>query len=144
MEVRFYTITDERNTIGKTLGDYVSTFVNLKYQDFEVANPTLLLKFSSYPTFNYVGIPAIGRYFFVDGIVIKTEKTYEIRLKCDVLESFKDDIKQGKGLLVKSADGEPYFNSGYEHLESYDKHEFESSVTLKEDKYVVLATLGGV
>lgn len=144
MEIRFYKCTDTRNTIGKGLSDYVSTFVNLKYQDFSVTNPTLLLKFSEYPTYNYIYIPAIKRYYFIEDIVVKTDKTFELKLKVDVLESFKDDILNGYGKMVKSDTGESYYNDGYEHLETFEKHEFNSSVTLEDKKFVVLATLGGV
>lgn len=144
MEIRFYNCADTRNTINKTLTDYVSTFVNLKYQDFTVINPTLLLKFSEYPKYNYVYIPAVNRYYFIEDIVIKSEKTFELKLKCDVLESFKEDILKGYGKMVKSENGESYFNDGYNHLETFETHEFNSSVTLEDKKYTVLATLGGV
>lgn len=144
MEIRFYNCADTRNTINKTLSDYVSTFVNLKYQDFSVSNPVLLLKFTEYPTYNYVYIPAIKRYYFIDEINIKSEKTFELRLKCDVLESFKEDILKGYGKMIKSDTGESYFNEGYNHLETFDTHEFTSNVTLGDNVYTVLATLGGV
>lgn len=145
MEVRFYKITDTRTTINKTLGDYTSTFVNLKFLDCSVVNPTLRMKFLTYPDYNYIYIPAFKRYYFIDDISIETTNTFIIQLQVDVLETFKDDILAGIGHLIKSnTDENKYYNGDYKHLETYETHKFTSDYTLSDKEFTVLATLGGV
>lgn len=109
MELRFYNMTETNNTIGKKLDEYTSVFVKMKYQDMNVTNPIFMLKFNEYPVYNYIYVPSLHRYYFIDNIVIKTENTFEIQCSCDVLESFKDDILAGVGHLTKSKNNNPYY-----------------------------------
>lgn len=109
MELRFYNMTDTKNTIGKKLTDYTSTFIKAKYQDLNITNPIFLLKFTEYPKYNYIHIPALKRYYFIDDIVVKTDNAFELVCSCDVLESFKDDILTGTGHLIKSESYNPYY-----------------------------------
>lgn len=142
MEIRFYTITDTRNTIGKQLNNYVSTFVNLKYQDLNITTPVFMLKFMEYPNYNYLYIPALKRYYFIDNITIKTNNTFELQCKVDVLESFKDDILAGTGNLTKAESHNPYFGN-YDSAENkmIDTYYSNKEITIDStDK--ILITLG--
>lgn len=109
MELRFYTMTDPSNTIGKHLDVYTKAEIKAKYQDLNVVTPTFLLKFTEYPKYNYIYVPALKRYYFIDSVIIKTDNTYELHCNCDVLESFKDDILAGTGHLIKAEKNNPYY-----------------------------------
>lgn len=144
MEIRFYTITDPRNTIGKKLGSYVSTFVKLKYQDLNITTPTFLLKFMEYPNYNYIHIPALRRYYFINDIVVKTDNTFEIHCACDVLESFKDDILKGTGHLTKSESYNTYTDDDYPQNVNYEVEKITKECNFDFSKTnIVLVTIGG-
>lgn len=144
MEIRFYTITDTRNTIGKHLGDYVSTFVDLKYQNCDIARPVLMLKFMEYPNYNYVYIPALKRYYFIDEITLKTTNTFDLHLSCDVLESFKEDILAGTGRLTKSESYNAYTDDNYPSALSYEVEKITKVCDFDFSKQQnILVTIGG-
>lgn len=144
MEIRFYTMTDTRNTIGKNLGSYTSTFVKMKYQEMNITNPTFLLKFMEYPQYNYLYIPVLKRYYFIDDIIVKTDNTFEIQCTCDVLESFKEDILQGTGHLVKSESYNKYTDDDYPQAVNYEVEKITKECNFDFSKSnIVMVTIGG-
>lgn len=145
MEIRFYIMNESRNTINKNLGDYTTTFLKLKSQDVDVINPILTLKFLEYPKFNYLYIPALSRYYFIDDFIIRTDKTYELHCSVDVLQSFKDDILKAKGYIKTSTSANPYLNDdSYSELENYECDIIEVNCDFDLSKQsIVLTTIGG-
>lgn len=142
MEIRFYIMSESRNTINKNLGDYTTTFLKLKSQDVDVINPTLTLKFLEYPKFNYLHIPVLSRYYFIDDIFIRTDKTYELRCSVDVLQSFKDDILRGRGLITQGKNYNPYYGD-FDSLENKIIDTYKSNKTIEVNSVdKVLITLG--
>lgn len=145
MEIRFFNMTDTRNTIGKKLTDYTTTFIKAKYQDLNITNPTFLLKFTEYPKYNYIYIPLLKRYYFIDDIVVKTDNTFELYCSCDVLESFKDDILNSKGMITQQTNINNYYNSDYKNEIRKEIDIYKSGVTFDYSvKDTVLVTIGGV
>lgn len=142
MEIRFYKMNDNRNVIGKKLGGYVSTFVKLKYQDMNVSNPVFMLKFIEYPNYNYLHIPTLKRYYFIDDIIVKTDNTFELRCSVDVLESFKDDILAGTGHLVKSESYNPYYGDFENADNKIIEHYYSDKEIVIDSVDKVLITLG--
>lgn len=145
MEIRFYIMNESRNTINKNLGDYTTTFLKLKSQDVDIINPILTLKFLEYPKFNYLYIPALSRYYFIDDIVICTDKTYDLHCSVDVLQSFKDDILKAKGYIKTSTSANSYLNDdSYSELENYECDIIEVNCDFDLSKQsIVLTTIGG-
>lgn len=142
MEVRFYTMNEPRNTINKNLGDYTSTFLKLKSQDIDILNPIFTLKFIEYPQFNYLYIPFLSRYYFIDNIEIFTDKTYKLHCSVDVLQSFKNDILRGSGLLTRGKNYNPYYGD-FESQDNkiIDTYESDKTININSvDK--ILITLG--
>ena len=145
MEIRFFVMNESRNTINKNLGDYTTTFLKLKSQDVDVINPILTLKFLEYPKFNYLHIPALSRYYFIDDIFIRTNNTYELHCLVDVLQSFKDDILKAKGYIKTSTSANSYLDdNSYSELENYecDVIEINCDFDLSQQS-IVLTTIGG-
>lgn len=142
MEIRFFVMNEPRNTINKNLGAYTTTFLKLKSQDVDIINPILTLKFLEYPKFNYLYIPALSRYYFIDDFVIRTDKTYELHCSVDVLQSFKDDILRGKGLITQGKNYNPYYGD-FESLENKIIDTYKSNKTIEVNSIdKVLITLG--
>ncbi len=92
MEIKLYITTSEKNKIGKTLTSDRSFNGNLR-NETSVINPIIILESDNISTFNYAYIPDFNRYYFITEISSVKNGLWKISLSVDVLESFKDSIK---------------------------------------------------
>lgn len=68
-----------------------------------VSNPVITIEYATFPTFNYCYIPTFSRYYYIDNIIVLRNGVYELYLRCDVLMSFKDVIKNNvQGIVVRN------------------------------------------
>lgn len=137
------------NTIGKNI-------ISLKQEvscdvkgDISIVNPVVVLSFDveTLKT-NYVYIPSYGRYYYISDIINLSGGRVELHLKVDVLESFKDDIKNSIAIIDKqqlSEKSNVYLNDG-----SYvtQEKEFHSVINFQngflDDGEYILITCGGI
>lgn len=70
--------------------------------DTEIVNPTLKLSDFDEDKVNYVYIPSLRRYYFVNGVTY-SKGYYYVNLHVDVLMSFKDSIKKQTVVADRSA-----------------------------------------
>ncbi|MBR6516445.1 MAG: hypothetical protein IKT40_06270 [Bacilli bacterium] len=92
-DIRFYICKDKENIINKTKTSEIVKRGTLK-EPSSIYNPTITIKNDSdiiTKNYNYVEIPRFNRFYFIEDIVISDAFSI-ISLRCDVLESFKDDI----------------------------------------------------
>lgn len=122
MEVKLYKNFSENNVIGKqlTLLDEVTATIKGNISKY---NPTIILKYSGQENhnLNYVYIPDFHRYYFVTDIQLLPSSVAEISLRCDVLESFKNSIKNLQAVVDRQADkdkSDVYINDGSNIVES--------------------------
>lgn len=141
MDINFYTITDEPNKLNKTLTGEKTVNGKLT-SSFNIDSPVLVIR--GHIQANYCYIAALKRYYFINSVDCEADKSY-IALSCDVLMSFKEDIKKATVHVIENDTGEPFLsnrNSNFDvrpHKEviSFDG-QFEKGsiimVTLKGDK----------
>ena len=110
MKIKLYDCSDSYNTINKTLTDEVTLDIKLKDKT-DIKEPVIKLNSSTIITKNYCYIPSFKRYYFIQGVVVLNRDIQELYLKCDVLESYKDDILGSKGVISES-DKENYLSDG--------------------------------
>ena len=84
MDIKLYHNSSPNNKIGKTLNSE-TTFTGSFRDSTKVAN--------NLTGFNYAYIPAFNRYYYIENIESYRTGLWLIRLKVDVLESYKDEIK---------------------------------------------------
>lgn len=91
--ITLYQTSNRHNALNKTLnrakeieGDFVD------YVD--VRSPVITFKVDNLATqdYNYVHIPDLARYYFIQNAVYISKNHIELSLKCDVLMSFKSYI----------------------------------------------------
>ena len=144
--VLLYTCKDSNNTIGKALESPVTFDSVLFKESTNVIEPVVTFKgdetiFSK----NYAYIPTFNRYYFITGIKVFPANFYELSLKVDVLESFKNDILSSSGFISKSTDINPYYNGDYENEVRKEIDIYSSDVTIDiETTSRILVTVGGV
>lgn len=144
MIIKLYDTSSSNNVVNKVLENEQS--FEIKFKDrTDIVNPVVILKSDTLILSNYAYIPDFNRYYFVDKIELFPNKVYNITLRCDVLESFKDDILASSGLINQRTEHNPYYNADYQSEVKKEIDIYKSNVTIPIDtKEIILVTLGGV
>ena len=102
--------------------------VHLK-DDTSIINPTLVISLKSHSKLrkcNYLYIPDFGRYYFINNIVEKTGRVFEIVCHVDVLMTYKGDIKNITTLILRQENvNNPYIEDSQLLVRAtrvYEKH----------------------
>ena len=144
MIMKMYNTSDSNNTINKTLANETEFNIKLK-GNTSITQPIVVLHSNNIILFNYAYIPEFNRYYFVDKIELFPNGIYNITLKVDVLESFKNDIKNSYGMISRQTNINNYYNDGYESEIKKEVDLYRSNITFNLDtKEKVLVTIGGV
>lgn len=144
MIMKMYNTSDSNNTINKTLSNETEYEIKLKGET-DIKAPVVVLHSDSVILLNYAYIPEFHRFYFVDKIELFPNGIYNISLKVDVLESFKNDIKNSRGLISKQTNINNYYNDSYESEIKKEVDLYKSNVTFDlNKKSKILVTIGGV
>lgn len=143
MLMKLYTTKTPNNTIGKVLEN--ETEYNIKFKSqADRTKPVVILMSETMIDFNYAYIPDFNRYYFVESIEVTPNKIYNISLRCDVLESFKNDILASSGFVNQQTTPNKYYNSDYQTEIKKEVDVIKSNVILDTTKSTILVTIGGV
>lgn len=144
MIIKLFNTKDSNNTLGKTLTDETSFECKLKGQT-EILSPVIVLKTETPVNFNYAQIEEWGRYYFIKNIRYTPNGLAELTLACDVLESWKEDIKNSMGEITRQTAYNPYYDSDFQSEVKKEIDKYNSPVTLDLNiKNRILVTIGGV
>lgn len=101
--VTLYNCSDDRRVVNKTLSAariLQCTFL----ASSSVIKPQLRLSWvDAMPTYNYMYIPAFGRYYFIDDIVADTGGAAIISASVDVLMSYQAALLNCPAVVVRAA-----------------------------------------
>lgn len=145
MLMKMYDTKSSNNVINKVLENEHK--FDIKFKDkTDIVNPVVILHSATLIISNYAYIPDFHRYYFVDKIELFPNSVYNITLRCDVLESFKDDILASSGFInQQSQNVNKYYNSNYQSEVRKEVDLYKSNVTIPVDvKSTILVTIGGV
>lgn len=91
MQVTIGQTADDRRKIQKSFSG-TSVQVQLK-QPCDLLHPVFVLTWSSsYVHSNYLHAPELGRYYYIDDVILLTGSRAELHCSVDVLMSYKDQI----------------------------------------------------
>ena len=94
-EINVYQLTGEEHLVTKTLKlTLKDTIYGVFRENINVLTPSILIEYDALPTFNYVYIPSLNRYYFVVSINCVRRNVYQIDLKVDVLYTYDVDIRK--------------------------------------------------
>lgn len=98
MKITLYTNNSEKNKLEKNLTNAKEFSGNLR-EESSIVNPSILIQIENPSSFNYAYIPEFKRYYFItDAISVRTN-IWRISLHCDVLMSFRNEIKATSVIL---------------------------------------------
>ena len=143
MLMYLYSTKTANNTIGKVLENQTEFNIKFKAQADRI-KPVVILRSETMLNFNYAFIPDFERYYFVESIEVTPNKIFNISLRCDVLESFKNDILASSGFVNQQTNTNKYYNSDYQTEIKKEVDVIKSNVTLDTTKSTILVTIGGV
>nr|DAH26619.1 MAG TPA: hypothetical protein [Caudoviricetes sp.] len=98
MNLKLYTNVSEKNCLGKTLINETD-FQGVLREQSSIINPIIRVQSTELPDFNYAYVPDFKRYYFIVGIRNLSTNIWEISLGVDVLESFRNPIKQNVAII---------------------------------------------
>lgn len=103
MTITLYKISDDSRQLVKTIdldhkiGDLTAIFKG----DVDILKPVLEIAYSAtYATANYVHIPSLNRYYFINNITVSTQRMY-LDCSVDVLMTYSDEIKNLECVLAR-------------------------------------------
>lgn len=115
------------NKIGKELSDSQNIFFVFK-DDSSILNPVLKIKSSlDIGLYNYLYIPELQRYYFINDIRILNDNLWEIYAHVDVLETYKNSILSNTGVVRRQSE---LFNT-YLNDPEWKVYAYESIYTFK-------------
>ena len=90
--INLYKNTAENDRVDKTnYLNQVGTLYGVFKEETSVMNPEIIIEYGVID-FNYIYIPLLNRYYYINEIISVRNNLWKIRLNCDVLMSFKTEI----------------------------------------------------
>lgn len=142
MRIILYKTVSERIKINKVLEEELELVGSLRDAS-SITTPSILLQMNPVD-YNYVYIPDFKRYYYINSITAMRNKAFLIDLKCDVLMSYSNEIKELKGVVSRLNTGSQYSTRQIttEVLEDTRRINYDYSFT--EDGSYILIGKGGV
>ena len=144
MELKLYSVNDADNIIGKTMTLKTTMEINLK-RDVDISAPTLILipnLPAGFDEINYAEIPVLGRFYFVTDIKNIGANRWQLDLNCDVLETYKDDIKSSNARLYRNLKNGDYLNTGIDSSYATTVAKYSSDKSISEQETLILTSVG--
>ena len=92
-DINLYKNSAEPNKFDKTAElSTVGTISGVLRQECALINPEIIIQYDKPPDFNYCYIENFGRYYYVENIVSMRQNLWRVRLRCDVLMTYKTQI----------------------------------------------------
>lgn len=99
--ISLFKTNSENNRVVKTLTDEKQLSGELRNQT-SVLNPSIRIESAdNISAYNYAYIAEFGRYYYITDIVSVRTNCWVVSLRCDVLMSYKDEIKTITGVVVR-------------------------------------------
>ena len=139
------TNASEKNRLDKSITD-ISTQSGTLRADTSIIDPVFLIEcdLADYINANYLTVPSFGRSYFINNIRSMRAGLVEFTCHCDVLSSFKTQIRTNTAIIHRSErNWNLYLNDGsltaYQDPELYTT-EFSMGFTV--NKQFILAVAG--
>lgn len=108
MKIIFYRCTCDRKKIDKTGGFTLELpVISCRIKEpSSIYNPTVIIDAASigdyYADINYAHIPKLGRYYFINDIIMENDGLLSISMSIDVLHTYRSSILDSSQWIVRS------------------------------------------
>lgn len=115
-------------------------------RDVDIVNPRIVLKEIEGLDFTGIGyahIPDLARFYFITGVELIHNKIYELTLECDVLNTYRQNIREAEATYLRNIKQGDYIKSSFDVSELKTINSKDSGVVLGNNETLVLTTIGG-
>lgn len=139
-----YKTVSDRNTVNKVLTDPLEIEVNFK-RGFDVLEPKidLLAGDVDYKGYNYLAIPSLNRFYFINAVEFNNYRIASLVCECDYLETHKAGILGVTGVFKKVIQDGDFGELDLQVTGRDIKRLFESDVKIEKNENIILSVLGG-
>ena len=104
MTCTLYTNKQDKATLKKFLSDGRGYTITFKDDNIDIINPTIIISsdISALKDYNYVYLPNLNRYYFINGFSSLFGNRTELSLSVDVLMSWQSDILNMSVIAARS------------------------------------------
>lgn len=143
MILTLYKTESAPNVIGKDLTDSLTITINLKATT-NVIDPQLLLSKRpgiNYLDYNYAHIDSLNRYYHIDSIESVNGSMFKLSLRCDVLETYGDEILDSNCRYKRKVEEGDYFVEGLNESDKSVITTYKSNVTIQDGVHTNVLTV---
>lgn len=127
------------NTIGKDLEKL--DVIKLKFfQDLETSTPMIVIDLRKIKEFNYIKIE--NKFYFVENKTKKPNGLYEMFLRVDVLETYKEQILNSYATVRQATDFNKYLADNLKSEELKEIDIYKSNKDIEFENNNIMVTLG--
>lgn len=138
MQIILYKTMSANNVVTKELTDELVLDGTIRDGEFTILRPTVGVQ-RNVSEYNFAYIPAFKRYYFIDNVRVVREKLFTIYMRCDVLMTYGEQIRQLVGEVSEVEGGNPYLSSqlDVEVRQTIERVSFENNFTTGD--YIIVA-----
>ena len=143
MILTLYKTESSPNVIGKDLTAPLTITINLKVTT-NVIDPQLLLSKRpgiNYLDYNYAHIDSLNRYYHIDSIESVNGSMFKLSLRCDVLETYGDEILDSNCRYKRKVEEGDYFVEGLNESDKSVITTYKSNVTIQDGVHTNVLTV---
>lgn len=144
IKIKTFNYDGKPNEVNKTLQEN-SEYTGLLNASFNVLTPVVRFRTRTPVTFNYVYIESLNRYYFVKELT-QDGDLCTVRLKVDVLLTYKDKILASSGTLTQGENVNKYLSNRANVVDvrpNVRKLDFPNKELLNETGSIVMVTIKG-
>ncbi len=144
IKIKTFIYDGKPNTVNKTLQEN-EEYTGVLNATFNVLTPVVRFRTRTPVSFNYVYIESLNRYYFVSELT-QDGDICTVRLRVDVLFTYKDIILNSSATLVKGDNANKFVsnrNTIYDVRPKTKKIDFPNTGLLNETGTIVMITLKG-
>lgn len=142
--VSFYNYTGDNNKVDKVLNT-PTEIKGVIVDRFDILQPVIKIKSKTPVTFNYAYIKELNRFYFVNGVDVDGD-IYYISFRVDVLNTYKEIIKQSKGTLISGEAVNKYADNRinrYDVRPNLTKFDFTEKDSFVDEGKIIMVTIKG-
>lgn len=141
-DVILYQYNGNPNVVPKQLGNGITTSGVINVLNYNAPQIT----FRGIGNSNYLYVPTLNRYYYINETVAKGNNTVTVQCKLDVLQTYKDSVLNATATLTESEKPNSYVsnrNIVYDSTPILDKIPFEGFNGFNSNGNIVMVTLKG-
>ena len=144
IKIKTFNFDGKPNEVNKTIQEN-EEYTGVLNSTVNVLEPVLRFRTRNVVTFNYVYIESLQRYYFVSEIRQEGD-ICTVRLRVDVLLTYKDIILNSTATLTKSENGNKYLSNRTNVVDvrpNIRKLDFPNKGLLNETGSIIMVTIKG-